>query len=83
MKEVYFPAFTALALLDIIQVTPAKESEPRQQKDEPSVSHVIETIWLVPGWELTHVLMGILSFITDLSVSGNIRIHIGLWNISK
>ena len=73
--------FSTFSLLDVVHVAVAACSEEAEKEDEPSFSHIVEAVWLVPSWELTHVLMGILRLVAWLSVSWKIWIHVLLRNV--
>ena len=59
----------ALSLLDVSKVAVAIESKDTQEQHEVAVSIVVEHVWLVPVWELAHILMGEWGLIAWLEVT--------------
>ena len=72
----YLSCLPSLCLLDVIHVGPAEGSKAGKDEDKPAFALVVETIRLVPIWELTHVLMSIVGFVTSLGVSWNFRVYV-------
>ena len=66
---VLLSSFAALHLLDVIHVGPAHDDGATKQEDEPSFTQIVRTIWLVPVWELTYVLVCKLSLISGLRIT--------------
>ena len=72
---------SALGLLNVSHVGPSENHEASKNECEPSLSLVVESVWLVPVWELPNVLVSVWSLVSWLLVSWDIWVNVLLWNV--
>ena len=72
-KWVLLSGFASLLLFDISHVGPSEHTNATDNKDEPSFRLVVETIWLIPVWEFSDILVSVWCFIAWLHITRNAK----------
>ena len=81
---VRFSCASTLHFLDIVVIGPAHDHKATKEECKPSLTLIVESIWLIPIWELSHVLVSIVRFVSGLeSLTRQLRIDVLLRNVSK
>jgi len=81
MKIVDFSSLPSFLFLDIFKVGVRANCKEIQEEGEPTFTLVVASIWFVPIWEYSYVLVGVLGLIAWFGITWERRVHILLGNV--